>query len=88
MSGFPTLSSVLDHRRLALGLSITEVSVRAAMPLATTQRRFRDATNATYGELSNIADALDIPLSEAIAEVETQRAELLAAAGVRTGSAA
>lgn len=88
-SGFPTLSSALDRRRLALGLSVTEVARRAGLPFATTQRRFHNATNATYGELECIAEVLDVRLSKMISEVEEQQAAILAAAGVsQVGSAA
>lgn len=86
-SGFPTLESVLDQRRTALGLSVNEVARRAAMPLATTQRRFRDATGATYGELVRIVEVLDLSLSAAIAEVEAQR-EAMVMAARPTGTAA
>jgi hypothetical protein len=80
MSGFPTLASVLDQRRIELGLSVNEVGRRAAMPLATTQRRFRDATGATYGELVRIVGVLGLSLSAVLADVEEQQGAIVAAA--------
>lgn len=82
--GSATLAGVLDRRRRSLGLSVAQVAQRAALPLVTTQRRFRNADGLKHSELVAIAHALGKLPSRLLAEAEAEEA----ASRVQAGSAA
>lgn len=87
--GSNTLAGVLTRRRKALGLSEAEVARRAALPLTTTQRRFKNADRLTHAELVAISYALKIRRpSKLIAEAEAEAEKQGAFAEAQVGSAA
>lgn len=78
------LGDVLRERRVALGLTLREVSAQARVSLGYISEIERGQKEASSELLASLCSALDAPLSEVLREVADATAVLEAAAALTT----